>query len=518
MQGAVDTQADTAGMSIAEVADLVHELQVHQIQLEMQAEDLRQAQIELTQSNDRLVNLYDFAPVGYVTHDDGGVVLEANLTLATMLGTTRAALLGRTLTGFVARDAQDALYLHLQAVRESDRTLACDVGLLRRDRSTVAARLETIVVRDAGSGARRFRSAIIDIGERVRVEEQLRALNLTLEQRVADRTAEADRRADQVEALAHHDALTGLPNRLLFNDRLDHALEVARRATQRCAVLFLDLDGFKTVNDTVGHAGGDLLLKVLADRLRACLRRSDTAARFGGDEFVLVMADITYAEDSARFASKLLTALELPVDLAGARLTVSASIGISVYPDDGADGSQLIKAADTAMYTAKARGRGRYCFYTEELAARAAEHLDIEQGVKRALMSDELLLHYQPIVSLGDGAMIGAEALLRWQRPLQGLVPPERFIPIAEETGLIESLGRWALTTACRETVAWMSGVGQAARLSVNVSARQLVRDQFSTIVREILTRPGCPLIGSKSRSPRAPSRCSNRAGAASMS
>ena len=304
----------------------------------------------------------------------------------------------------------------------------------------------------------------------------------------------AIRRAEtQLNHLAHHDPLTGLPNRLLFNDRLDQALERARRDQQRCALLFLDLDGFKIINDTLGHRSGDLLLQTIAARLQGALRRSDTAARLGGDEFVVIMADIAHAEDGARLARKLLEALSIPIELAGERIAVSASVGLSVYPEDGADRHVLFKAADTAMYSAKAQGRNRYCFYTQELATRAAERLNIEQGLKRALETGAFVLHYQPQVALSDGTITGVEALIRWQHPQEGLVPPGRFIPIAEETGVIEPLGRWVLQAACAEAVRWLKAGGSALRLSVNVSARQFAHGHFHETVRSVLSDTGFP-------------------------
>jgi diguanylate cyclase (GGDEF)-like protein/PAS domain S-box-containing protein len=297
----------------------------------------------------------------------------------------------------------------------------------------------------------------------------------------------------ELHQLSHHDPLTGFPNRLLFNDRLDQVLERAAREKQRCALLFLDLDGFKVINDTLGHSSGDLLLQSIASRLKGALRRSDTAARLGGDEFVVIMADIAHAEDGAYLARKLLETIAAPIELVGERITMSASVGLSVYPDDGADRHALLKAADTAMYHAKAQGRNRYCFYTRELAVRAAERMSIEQGLRRALEREELVLHYQPQVALTSGALTGAEALVRWQHPQQGLIAPVRFISIAEDSGLIEPLGRWVLLNACREAAGWLKAGGPLLRLSVNVSARQLTCDHFEETVREAIQETAFP-------------------------
>lgn len=302
------------------------------------------------------------------------------------------------------------------------------------------------------------------------------------------------RRAEaQLNHLAHYDPLTGLPNRLLLNDRMDHALERARRENRGCALLFLDLDGFKVINDTLGHVNGDLLLQTITARLNGIVRRSDTAARLGGDEFVVLLEPIAHPGDAARVAHKMLKTLTAPVDLAGHRIMVSASVGISVYPSDGVDRHALLRAADTAMYTAKAQGRGRYCFHTQEMAVRAAERLDIEQGLRRALSDGELLLHYQPLVSLRGGAVMGVEALVRWRRPGEGIVPPGRFIAIAEDSGIIEQIGRWVLFAACQETAEWCRAAGWPLRLAVNVSARQLSGDKFGDTVRAVLDKTGFP-------------------------
>ncbi len=302
----------------------------------------------------------------------------------------------------------------------------------------------------------------------------------------------AIRRAEaQLNHLAHHDPLTGLPNRLLFNDRLDHTLARAQREAGCCAILFFDLDGFKVINDTLGHSSGDLLLQTIAARLKGGLRSNDTVARLGGDEFVVVLDHIAQPPDAARIASKLLEALAVPVELGGERVAVSASVGLSVYPDNGRDREALLKAADTAMYSAKSQGRSRYCFYTEELARRAAERLSTEQGLRRALESEGLVLYYQPQVALRDGTLTGVEALVRWRHPQEGIIAPGRFIAIAEESGVIEPLGRWVLFSACAQAAERLRAGEPPFQLSVNVSARQLAGDHFEDTVRDALAETG---------------------------
>ncbi len=298
----------------------------------------------------------------------------------------------------------------------------------------------------------------------------------------------------QLEHLAHHDPLTGLPNRLLFNDRLENAIELAARNEQRCLLLFLDLDGFKLINDTLGHAVGDQLLRHVGERLKNVLRSSDTVARLGGDEFV-ILAGSANPDYAAQLAQKILEQLRLPILVAGQSISISGSLGIAVFPDNGADTQQLMRAADMAMYTAKAEGRNRYHFYAENMSAWAAERMDVEQGLRRAIATDNLLVYYQPRVDLADRRIVGVEALVRWQHPERGLVLPGGFIAIAEESDLIEDLGRWVLHRACREMLDFVlaKSTGENFHLAVNVSARQFLSADFVAIVKSVLKETGFP-------------------------
>jgi len=298
----------------------------------------------------------------------------------------------------------------------------------------------------------------------------------------------------QLDYLAHHDPLTGLPNRALFDDRLEHAMEQALRRNERCLLLFLDLDGFKVINDTLGHAVGDELLRVVGARLRTVLRASDTVARLGGDEFV-VLVDGVSPEDAAQLAEKILVVLRDPIPVQDEFLAVTGSIGIAVFPDNGTDSQHLMRAADMAMYTAKFEGRNRYHFYAEDMSARAQERMQIEQGLRRAIAADGLALHYQPRVDLADGRIVGVEALVRWPHPERGMVSPGSFIPIAEESGIIESLGRWVLRRACTEmlTLCCRDGAEDGLRLAVNVSARQFLALDFVAHVAGTLAETGFP-------------------------
>ncbi|HEY0635541.1 MAG TPA: diguanylate cyclase, partial [Gammaproteobacteria bacterium] len=283
---------------------------------------------------------------------------------------------------------------------------------------------------------------------------------------------ELHKKEERIRHQAYHDALTGLPNRLLFQDRLKQSLLLAERGHRQLAVMFLDLDRFKVINDTFGHHIGDELLKIVSERLATLLRQSDTVSRFGGDEFVILISEIDTPDHVGDVAEKIIEQFAQPVAIDDHELVVSTSIGISLFPEHGHDGVTLMKNADAAMYSAKESGRNNYKFYTAEMNAKAPYHLAIEGQMRKALEARAFELHYQPQVSLSDGTVVGAEALLRWNDPEQGAIPPADFIPIAEESGLIIPLGEWVLETACRQAQAWRAA-GHPLRISVNLSPHQ---------------------------------------------
>ncbi len=300
------------------------------------------------------------------------------------------------------------------------------------------------------------------------------------------------KRADeQIKNLAYHDPLTGLPNRLLFRDRLRLAVAQAHRAGQKLAVLFLDLDRFKVINDSLGHGLGDRVLQTVAARLQASVREGDTVARVGGDEFILILPGVERPLQVARVAEKVCDALKEPFVLDGHELFVTTSMGISVYPDDGEDAEALIKNADTAMYRAKEHGRNRYQLYTPSMNAGAAERLAQETRLRRALREGELRVHYQPVVDLASGRIEGVEALLRWHDPERGLLPAADFIAVAETTGLIVPIGAFVLRTACAQTRAWQKRGHAGLRVSVNLSARQLRQADLPMLLAEVLGDTG---------------------------
>jgi len=295
-----------------------------------------------------------------------------------------------------------------------------------------------------------------------------------------------------LEVMALHDRLTGLANRYALEARLEQSIASARRHGNRLAVLFMDLDRFKSINDSLGHDSGDELLKAVAQRLTACVRDADTVARLGGDEFILVLNDIDEPGSVASLAQKLIEATERPVLVAGHELNTSASIGISLFPDDGGERGQLMKNADIAMYHAKSAGRGNYQFFNAAMNEAVTERLRLELALRRALEQREFLLHFQPQLDLASGRITGVEALIRWQRD-QELVPPATFIPLAEESGLIVTIGEWVLLSACETLAGWRrQGLGEV-QMAVNLSARQLRQPGLAGQVARLLERFALP-------------------------
>jgi diguanylate cyclase (GGDEF)-like protein/PAS domain S-box-containing protein len=296
--------------------------------------------------------------------------------------------------------------------------------------------------------------------------------------------------ARQITHSAEHDFLTGLPNRMLLNDRIDRAIALAQRRRRKVAVLFLDLDGFKYINDSLGHRIGDKLLQSIAERLNGCVRGSDTVSRQGGDEFVVLLSDVAHAEDAAISARRMLKAVAEAHSVDQHDLHITTSIGVSVYPDDGL-AETLIKNADTAMYQAKENGRQSFQFFKPAMNVRAVERQSIEESLRRALGRREFKLQYQPKIDLCTGAITGAEALLRWNHPTRGPVPPASFIPVAEDCGLILPIGAWVLREACRQARSWLDQGLLAGTIAVNVSAMEFRDDNFLQGLFEILDDTG---------------------------
>jgi len=313
----------------------------------------------------------------------------------------------------------------------------------------------------------------------------LRAMRYAVERKSLEETAQGLVR--EIAHSAEHDSLTGLPNRVLLNDRIGVAIAFANRHDRKSAVLFLDLDGFKHVNDSLGHPTGDKLLQSIAARLLECVRSCDTVSRQGGDEFVVLLSEVERAEDAAIIAGRMLKMIREAHAIDGHDLHVSTSIGVSIYPDDGLDAPSLLKSADTAMYQAKEMGRDNFQFFAPAMNARAVERQSVEEGLRRALERNEFALHYQPKINLKTGAIIGVEALLRWMHPVRGIVAPAQFIPVAEDCGLIRPIGEWVLHKACAQAQAWRDSDLAFGTMAVNVSAVQFTDEFFMQRLLAIL-------------------------------
>jgi diguanylate cyclase (GGDEF)-like protein len=321
--------------------------------------------------------------------------------------------------------------------------------------------------------------------------EKNRELNRTLEQKVLDRTGELQASMEEVQYLATHDTLTGLPNRSMFSQRLNYAIQAAQRYQRQFAVLFMDLDRFKIINDTLGHEAGDQLLQEIAARLTQSLRAVDTVGRLGGDEFVILIEEVSDSNQVAAVAHKILTSVIKPITLKGQESRITASIGISMFPKDAEDEQTLMKNADIAMYLAKEEGKNNYQFYSQDIQSKSLQHLSIETNLRFALERNELSLHYQAKVDFKTNVIKGVEALLRWQNPYLGSVTPTQFIPVAEESGLIIPIGRWVLKTACAQNVAWQKQGLPAVCMSVNLSRRQLMDENLIDDIRTALNDSG---------------------------
>ena len=296
---------------------------------------------------------------------------------------------------------------------------------------------------------------------------------------------------ERVQFLAYYDALTGLPNRTLLRDRLAKAFAGARRQKYKVALLFLDLDRFKDINDSLGHSVGDLLLQEVAERLRRWGREQDTVARIGGDEFLIMLTHVNHISDAAVAAERLMDAMAAEFVVQDRSLSIGCSVGISIFPEHGMEADDLMKNADAAMYSAKEAGRNNFRFYTEDMNVQAVERLTLESSLRLALDKKELFLVYQPQMEMVTGKITGLEALLRWQHPQLGLVPPDKFIRIAENSGLIVQIGEWVLRTACAQARKWQDEGLPAVTVAVNVSAVQFRQEDFSELIRRVLQETG---------------------------
>jgi len=437
----------------------------------------------LVDEDDRISarDVLEAAPDALVIVNDAGDIVQLNAPAEQMFGYGRTELIGRSIETLVPERYRTAHVDHRAAYHREPGRRPMGAGPelygLRKDGtefpveislSPLAAAAGTLVI-----------AAIRDISARKRAEAERRHL-------MRERELYAE-----ISRLAQHDALTGLPNRALLYDRLGSAIAIARRHGHRLAVLSLDLDRFKQVNDSLGHGVGDRLLESLAGRLTASVRDTDTVSRQGGDEFVILLSEARDRDDVAGSAAKIVAAAAGPHRVGRHELHVTASAGIAVFPEDGDDPETLIKNADIAMYYAKDHRRGTFQFFAQDMNTRIVERQALERSLRGAVDRGEFVLLYQPKVDLVTGAMIGAEALLRWRYPGRGLIPPERFIPIAEDSGLIVPIGQWVLRETCRQVKEWQAAGLEPMPIAVNISAIEFRSPGFLDGVRRILDETG---------------------------
>ncbi len=397
-----------------------------------------------------------------------GVILYASDASRRLLSLEPSELVGRSMYELIHPDDREETR-HLTYLINETSPHTYSYRMLRKDGSSVWFEATSRSVRNPATGeVDEIVSVIRDITQRRIVEEQ-------------------------VEHQAYHDALTGLPNRRLFRDRLTVALAHARRVKSNLAVVFLDLDRFKDVNDSLGHSLGDELLKAVAVRLKTALRQEDSIARMGGDEFTLLLANLKSPDDAAKIAQKILDVVAQPMRIDGNELFITTSVGVAIFPTDGDTAEELLKNSDLAMYRAKESGRNLYHLFTPSMNSRVAERLSLENSLRHALDRGELSLHYQPVVRLANDAIVGMEALLRWSRPDQEPVEPADFIPIAEELRLIVPIGEWALREACRQARRWQQSRYPGLRISVNLSPRQFQHADLPRLVASALEESGLP-------------------------
>ena len=446
---------------------LDQELSVYQIELEMQNQELRETQQKLEEVRDHYADLYDFAPVGYVTFNEQGIVEEINLTGASWLGRPRNELIGSPFSQWLKQKSLPIFFKHLKRVfqHENSVPIADEVTLQCTKHQHREVMLESMLIPGKKHDLALCRTALMDISER--------------------------KKNEHIQYLAYYDQLTGLPNRMLLQDRLVQAISSGQRANTPVAVLFLDLDRFKNINDSLGHEAGDLLLQETSQRLQRCVRKIDTVARLSGDEFILLLPKITNTVQVRIVIDHIFNAMAVPFYIAGHKLTLTASVGISIYPDDGADVQSLIRNADAAMYHAKKDGRNRFRFYTENMNIRALEALSFENSLRRALENQKLEVHYQPQVDVISGKVIGLEALIRWYDPAAGWIPPMKIIPFAEERGLIDPIFDWVLRTTCEQSRAWQKAGLPAVPIAVNICAQQVRQKGLAKKIAHTLESTG---------------------------
>jgi len=426
-------------------------------------EELRKSQGDLSSAHNYLESIFTSVPDAVIVFDSAGRILDCNPSSSAILGYEKKYLLGINFKNIFS-DLVEAAELFAE-IRSTGKVLEREVCFLLRDGPEVPFSISISSLTLDQDNGNNFICIAHSIARRKEAEER-------------------------ITALAYSDHLTGLPNRALFFDRFEQAIAIAKRNDSQMALLFFDLDHFKDINDTLGHHAGDLLLKAVSSRLSSLLRSSNSFSRLGGDEFAFLCTTITQPQDAGVVANKIINLFQQPFEIDGNVVFTSASIGVVIYPGDGADSLTLLKNADLAMYSAKEKGRKTFSYFSNELNMKAQERADIEIGLRQALQLNQFSLLYQPQVELGSNRIFGMEALCRWEHLEFGNIPPDKFIPVAEQTGMIRQIGDWVLNTACRQCAEWHQG-GMFLSIAVNVSISQLQFSDFPERVKYALTESG---------------------------
>lgn len=426
--------------------------------------ELKLAERSLIESKEQMEQLYRVIPSAIFTVDENRRITSFNNKAEEITGYAAEEIIGKKCSIFAINTCTKSCGLYSRSVTKPIVGKECTIK--RKDGEERVISKSADLVRDASGNVIGGVETFEDVTQQKQVAEML-------------------------NYIAYYDALTGLPNRVLFHDRFAMAITQADRSGEILALVFLDLDNFKTINDTLGHSVGDQLLHAVAARLKSSLRKSDTIARLGGDEFTVLLPQLKGAQDAGRITQKLINALKPPFSFGGREFHITASAGIALYPNDGDSASTLLRNADMALYRAKDHGKDNYQFYKPDMGDRAYERLALESSIRKALERQEFVLYYQPIVSVESGKIVAMEALLRWQHPDHGLLYPGGFISVLEETGLIASVGEWVLNAACNQARAWQDKGLVPIRMAVNLSPRQFQQQSLVDMVARVLSRSG---------------------------
>lgn len=437
--------------------------------IEEYAKQFQEAEEALGVSETYLNAILRYSPTLISVKDLNGNVILASDHFRYLANIDEGGFIGKNVFDVYPQDIAQSMWDIDLAAQHKQQTYELELDLMHKDGSLHSYLITKFPLRNQDNETLGVCTIGTDITERKMAEHALRE------------------QQSRLNFMAFHDSLTALPNRSLFYDRIYHGLARARRSNCKVALMLLDIDRFKIINDSLGHDAGDILLKAIAMRLNEAVRDMDTVARLGGDEFVIVLEGIQDMNDVFQVSNKLLSTLASPIDVNNHSISTTVSIGVSVFPDDGKDTDELLKNADIAMYKAKEAGKNNCQFYTKGMNATAVNFLLLENDLRRAIELNQLVLHYQPQMDLRTNKMIGVEALVRWQHPDRGLVSPAHFIALAEETGLIVPLGEWVLREACRQQKDWLSRGVQVGKVAINLSPRQFRQKNFPEKVAMIL-------------------------------